>query len=384
MCLEAQIVSDETHNGSELDRGDVNGRTLPRPLPEREGGQREHHCVYLFDRTTVSALPISGAATFAWQYSSHGDPVSWAGDPEFLTGWSAVADTPHGVLAVSSDGQVVLLAHDDGRICRRDAIGPLPLVRLHTFADHAAIMWKVRGQVRAVVYSLHATDLPRASLDLSDTWPLWSTFVGTDLVLITPPDVTVWKTSGNMRRFTLGPAPIFRTALDVFAPARQAATAPAVGSLLLMGGSAGVRALDLADGHTAWSWQPDEPAAIKSLRVQGGYAIAQADHAVHVLAAATGALVAILNAPTASGFPGTHIVGDALWAVVREPAEAAGDERLVLRTVPVGISQTQPARAPAHATGPLPLGPADAREILWPTGQVVVVAPNALRAYRLP
>jgi hypothetical protein len=161
-------------------------------------GSDRDNVAYCFDRHAAYAIQLAAPAGLKWQYGQAvGANEELRDDPEKITGWTHAAVTPAGLLLVSSEGRVVLLAQTDGHAIWELELGPMPVARLHVRDKRAVVLWKTEGAVRAVFLALDQEAPKPAYRNLGSTWPIWSDLVPAGLLTLSAGEVALWPTENS-------------------------------------------------------------------------------------------------------------------------------------------------------------------------------------------
>jgi hypothetical protein len=334
---------------------------------------------YVFDRQTVAALRTTEPAGVAWRHGrSLPDAETFPGDPEVLTGWIAAVPTARGLVALNSDGRVVLLDRAAGRELWTARLGGIRAGRLHACGSMAVAVWMEGGAARAAWITL-SDEPPTVSMRELGEWPIWSRLVtgtpaaggdrrfpdgpdGTNstapsseaatakpaLVLVSPTGVTVMHQSGAATRFALA-GPVRRTRLDSACTGVVHGQVGCSAPILLAAEDEYLRAYTLPSGGVQWATQVGGGAGgtITQVSVRAEWTLVTTAATATACRTSTGAAVATLAPRQTEGdrllYAG--IAAHTLWA-------ASGNSRDAQATVLAWRALPHPdATAPGAALG---------------------------------
>ena len=366
-------------------------RLAPSEDGAADGAAADTGVAYCFDRHAAYALRLTEPAGLKWQFGARpAEGAEYPGDPENLTGWSLAEATEIGLLLVNSSGRVVLLANVDGRVRWQLEVGRLPLARLHVRGAKAVVLEKLAGKVRAVFLPLEDEQPQSAIRELGGQWPIWSTLLSGGLLTISPPTVNFWPMDGPGRRLDMLLPDSETPVLGVFEPPvrRGAERTPALhpGTLLFVGEGGSPAAYDLATGSRIWpnASQPSAQSRFSALTVAGERLVAVGAGGPVVYAARTGVVLADAGC-AGEGWRtvGWHLTQQNLYAVARDLRRP--DAPIVLVCVELVKTDVPASKALRETRTAVDLrGAGVVRDVVWTSQHVVLVEPNALRAYTLP
>jgi hypothetical protein len=216
--------------------------------------------VFCFDRYAVCEIDYDHGVRTRWLYGEAPAPgEQFAGDPEVLNGWLAARTTKYwaratrdGVIAVNSDGRVVLLSAERGAVVWQADLGRLAAVRLHTLDGNAAVLFRAAGRTQAAFLDLARQEPKPVIHELDEPWPLFSALVESGLLVVGGAEAVVWPAQGAPRRFAVSDAApgagVVRVAL---APGRV--TQPLPSRTLLVAEGARLSAFRVDTGERVWS-----------------------------------------------------------------------------------------------------------------------------------
>jgi len=367
----------------------ASGEPLAQPLRALPGVQLGGQAdagdqLCCFDRHTIYTLHTSRPARLLWRFGQAPPAAAtFDDDPERLTGWVAAQPTAAGVLALSSDGHLLVLASDNGRIRRQFDLGPLAVARLYADERSAAVLSHQGGKTSVTFVDLRLPPAATQTRELDAAWPLFGALLEEGLLTVDTQCVAVWPPDGLPRRHTLPLAAVRAAGLAV-----QSGTSTGLSRTtrkLLLSNGRHITALDPCSGRRYWSIDTGvDSAPVRAMFTPQGLCLVQYEcqyqWGVIVVAAETGLRLADHFCSDGSEVIAVHAVRGRLCILSAPPGSADTPAELVV--LPLGANTLAPAGTPGTR---LRLArPQRLRACLWTEERVVLVEAHELRAYALP
>lgn len=353
---------------------------------KHEDGPRAGLC-YCFDRHAAYALRTSAPVGLVWE---RGRPAAateaYPDDPESLTGWVAGQATPAGLLLLNRDGRLVLLSRRDGHVRWERDLGASPTAALLGRDSEAVVLQRCRGETSASFIRFDGPEPKVTACRLKADWPTWRALVPEGLLVATPAEVVLWWGSGSPRKLEAGVSELRASLLDVWIPCESrdgAVRGPPPSLVLLVGHGASATAVDVSSGVKRWQLDDRKlPPGVETLTVSGDHVLCSYRSGVAVCDAATGAMRGEVLLREPYELVAAGLVGQRLVALFRDGPRASGMLRLARRELAVSGHDESEKELPATTFYPVPA--ATVRRVLWSGKRMVLVEPDALRAYVLP
>jgi hypothetical protein len=281
-----QVISARTGEPRPVSVMQARAGLLPALLEPPISGSSPQ-ATYCFDRYCVYRIPSDTWPRVDWRYGEAPAPgEQFAGDPEVLNAWLAarmIGYTPgaarYGVIAVNSDGRIVLLSAGHGDVEWQGNLGRLAAVRLHTLSyqrgTDAVVLFRNAGRTQAAFLDLLWQEPKPLVRELDEPWPPFSALIESGLLTVSGAEAVVWPAQGAPRRFAVseGAAPT--------SPVRVALALEAVGTApsrrftghraLLVGEGARLSAFRVDTGERVWSRAAVLPDGLDIATIQAWY-----------------------------------------------------------------------------------------------------------------
>ncbi len=366
---------------------EADGRMLAQPLRARPGVRLSGPSdagglVCCFDRHTVYTLFPGGRPQELWQFGqAPAAPAVFDDDPEQLSSWAAVQPTGAGILALSSDGSLFMLARENGRARRQWYLGALSAARLHADEKLAAVLWQTRGKTRVAFVDLASSPAALDTRDLDTHWPLYSSLAGDGLVTVNAERVTLCPRGGEPGSYKHGANSVRAAGVAVWSGTPTGSkSAHQNSSKLLLADGPRVIALELGSGRSCWTVDCGvESPALVALFTCRDLCLVQYDCGVMVIAIQTGKCL-LRHFRAGLEVVAAHLGDNRVCVVCAPPDQPATPAELAV----LPLNEGREAAAPAPVAR-LRL-PRTQRWLscLWTERRLVVVEPHELRAYPLP
>lgn len=182
------------------------------------GREAEQPVEFVFTRHGACAIQLGDTPSLKWRFGALPATQPIQADPETLPGWSTACITPRGLLLARTDGQLVLLAKEDGEVSWKRDLGALPIAQMHRLDQTVAVLWKARGLTRVAFVDLSARRPDVNTRALTGDWPLWSTLVQDGLLAVYSSQVVIWPPRETPKRLTLRGYTFHKAVIDVYQP----------------------------------------------------------------------------------------------------------------------------------------------------------------------
>lgn len=334
----------------------------------------------VFDRHTLWALRPGTPTRLAWTFEEDAlTAATHRGDPEVLSRWLDVVATPRRVLTVSSDGRVVWLEREAGRVLGRADLGLLATGRLEVGTDRVVVCWSRAGRAH---FAFLNPDRPgRVAEPVAVEGNVtWTALVGSTLVALGPGRAAIVTADGAR----LAPPPALDRPIDASvctwelsaATASQPGTVATAGLAVLRDND--VALLDVATGALHWS-QPLaglEPRAPATLRRLGSCLIvSQGEQRWRVTPGS--------DTPPSTWQRAGVLDAGLLRGVPCELAHAADGAALELWHVPQHTGEPLPTGPAARLRLPAEWPADEAGGVVWLEDGLIVISKARLACYRV-
>lgn len=240
----------------------------------------------------------------------------YQGDPEFLPGLLAAAVCPDGLIVLSREGRLAVLAADDGTVRWEQRIAAPGAAELRRAGDSLALLWRAEGESRLGWLDCETGRWGSEPRALGDGWPTHVLPAGDSLMLIYPRRVVRAPATGAPALVTETEALILGAAI-------------ASPELLCIGMTDGrVRTYDAA-GRTQWSFKSDDETYFRRLTASGDVLAVEGEREVLAVDLRDGRRLVRAKTPADMDLLGARLYPGRLF-VVWQAREAGDSEELAV------------------------------------------------------
>ncbi len=330
-----------------------------------------------FSRHTIRAISTGPTCEQRWRHGP-AEPVraEFPGDPEVLQGWTVVAHSEHGLLALHSQGSVALFDYTNGKQVWTLSVGKHAFVELFVLRDRAVILQKVGKRLEAAFIEVSGRRPELRRLDLGDTWPIWSGLTTRGLLTVNAIESQLWTANAPPRRFDIDIHHIRRAAVQVTDAPNE----------LLLYFTDGPRPIahDLLNNERRWPRDRLHPVGLDllTLEVCGDNLLGTDELGAIVFDRHTGRVRAHQLDPRTRSIAAA--VRHSKLYVVRQ-TRGAGTSGLRMARVTVDDPSAESGEGDDNcATWKLDGATGVVRDVIWTDAHVIIVMPHELRAFPLP
>ena len=350
--------------------------------------------IYCYDRYTVYAIDATSSAGLRWRVGtwrtglheraargSTADDV-FQGDPEELRRIVAAHATREGVLVARDDGQVALLAKNDGHVVWEMRLPRFSMLRMHVSGHTAALIWKSGPRVSATLVNVQSGHRRNLALPPTASWPIWSELSSKGFITVYVDRLVIWKTDGSLLSHDIvAPNRIHASAVGLHVCRPMANKPPR--ELLLFGTCDGkLYACDLGLGTILWSVadQSSDMGTWARIEARGEVLVAAANRGTSLRRIQNGEFRSHYTAGADERLCDLGWSAEAVWLLHGENDSGKTNLSLTPLRIPADTDQSMQAVTRRYQAGSASVF----LRAIWGEDKVVVATRNELRAYDLP